>query len=52
MSNSTLELSKIATTIGYAIPESEIDDYVILLAKAVAAFEAVEAMDGSSSSWR
>lgn len=49
MSSSREEVTKIATTVGYAIPESEVDDYVCLLGKAKAAFEAIEAMEGLCS---
>ncbi|KAH8883378.1 putative amidase [Thozetella sp. PMI_491] len=45
MPSSREEVTTVAAAVGYTIPESEVDDYVSLLAKAKAAFEAVEAMD-------
>lgn len=47
MSSSREEVAQIARAVGYTIPESELDDYAILLGKARAAFEEVLAMDGS-----
>lgn len=46
MSSSREEVTRVAAAVGYTIPESEIDDYVQLLAKSKGAFDAVEAMDG------
>lgn len=49
MSGSRDEVIKVAAAVGYTIPESEIDDYVGFFGRARAAFEAVEAMEGSPS---
>lgn len=49
MASSREEVVRIAGLVGYAIPESEVDDYVTLLGRARAAFEDIEAMNGSPS---
>lgn len=46
MANSKADVKELFRTIGYSVPNSEIDDYVALLDKSRAAFEAIEAMDG------
>jgi amidase len=48
MSSSREEVVTFGTNVGYNIPESDVNDYVVLLGKAKAAFEAVEAMDGEN----
>lgn len=47
MPSSGEEVNKIAAALGYADSEAELDDYVTLLGKAKAAFEAVDSMDGT-----
>ena len=47
MAESKDHVTQIFASIGYQVPESDIDDYVSLLDKAKAAFERVEAMGGS-----
>lgn len=47
MPSSGEEVSRIAATLGYAVSEAELDDYVTLLGKAKAASEAVDSMDGT-----
>lgn len=46
MTSSREEVGRISAAVGYTVPEAEVDDFVSLLGKAKAAFEAVEAMDG------
>ncbi|KAI0477486.1 putative amidase [Xylariaceae sp. FL0804] len=45
MPSSREEVVGLATALGWEVPKADIDDYVNLLGKAKAAFEAVEAMD-------
>lgn len=46
MTVSKEEVARISAAVGYDIPASELEDFVGLMDKAKAAFEAVEAMDG------
>lgn len=46
MSDPREEVAKVAAGFGWAISDSEVDDYVEILRKVREAFEAVEAMDG------
>jgi amidase len=47
MAGSKTHVTQIFSSVGYQVPESDLDDYVSLLDRAKAAFEKVEAMGGS-----
>lgn len=46
MSANKEELFKIAKSVGYEIPEQDVEDYAILLERMKQTLEAVSAMDG------
>ena len=43
-----MDAQHLASLVGFQIPEGELADYESMLSKAVAAFELVEGMEGSS----
>lgn len=46
MGESKLDVAQLASSLGYSITEAELGDYETMLAKATAAFEMVEGLDG------